>query len=644
MTGKHTKKERKERFRRLLVWLLILGMLLPTVISLVTLSMAVSEDDIANARAEVAALEAKIAETKAELEALRADQDSLIEQKGLLDEQINLYNEQIEILETAIGGLDTQIAACEDELELLGAEQAEKYEIFRQRVRVAYEDGDITYLGVLLDSDSLTDFFDRVEMTSAILEQDQKLRVELEALAEEIALKQAALEADRADQLALKQELELARTELMAQQSEAEVLLAGLEEGEHENLMLVEEYERLWQEAMAEQERLTQEYEEQKRREEEERKRREEEERKRLEEEARKKAEEEALKKAEEEAKKKAEEEAAKQAESSALNQESSSLEDSSAVIDGSAESSALINNSQVTGEGQESSNVSGEAGNMEESSTAAKPENSQTPEDSQSAENSQVTDDSQSTEDSQVPEDSPNTENSQVTEEDTKPQVTITKYDLQKAALAIQEAELAYGQLLDQYEQDMAQRQGELQSLLDKVGEDTIYASFDGRVVKIYNSVGDDVREYDTIMMLVNEEVMLLRGDKYSNTSLSRAENLDVVIDGVTYDVTYIPYDEDEYLKKSMNNEPLPSWFEVEESEDISFGESGTVRLYRDYSVNTLVIPSSCIYTDDLGVYVYKAENGQRLKTYVAIGIETSSFVEIVDGLDEGDEVYGAE
>lgn len=306
MTGKHTKKERKERWRRLLVWLLILGMLLPTVISLVTLSMAVSEDDIANARAEVAAIEAKIAETKAELDALRADQNSLIEQKGLLDEQINLYNEQIEILETAIGGLDAQIAACEEELGLLETEQAEKYEIFRQRVRVAYEDGDVSYLGVLLDSDSLTDFFDRVEMTSAILAQDQKLRVELEALAKEIGLKQAALESDRADQLALKQELELARTELMEQQREAEVLLAGLEEGEHENLALIETYEDLWQEAMAEQERLTQEYEEQKRREEEERKRREEEERKRLEAEARKKAEEEARRKAEEEAREKA--------------------------------------------------------------------------------------------------------------------------------------------------------------------------------------------------------------------------------------------------------------------------------------------------------------------------------------------------
>ena len=387
---------------------------------------------------------------------------------------------------------------------------------------------------------------------------------------------------------------------------------------------------------------------EQKKAEEEARKKAEEEARKKAEEEALKKAEEEALKKAEEEAQKKAEEEAQKREESAALNQESSVIEESSAVVDGSEESSVVIENSQLPEGGQESSNISGEAGGEEENSQAPEgtqqPENSQAPENSQQPEDSQTPEDSQQTENSQAPEGTQQPEDSQTPEENVKPQETVTKYDLQKAALAIQEAELAYSQLQDQYAQDMAQRQGELQSMLDKVGEDTIYASFDGRVVKINYSVGDYVQEYDTVMLLVNEEVTLLRGDKYSNTSLSRAENLDVVIDGVTYDVTYIPYDDEEYLKKSMNKEPLPSWFEVEESEDISFGESGTVRLYKDYSVDTLVIPSSCIYTDDLGSYVYKAENGQRIKTYVTIGIQTSSFTEIVDGLNEGEEVYGAE
>ena len=343
--------------------------------------------------------------------------------------------------------------------------------------------------------------------------------------------------------------------------------------------------------------------------------------------------------KAEEEAQKKAEEEAQKKEYDDILNQESSKIEESSIVI----------------GDEEESSNISGDESNTEESSVLLpedsepveepeQSEDSQPIEDSKQPEDSQPTEDSKQPEDSQPAEDSEKPEIPQTPEEGIQPQITITKYDLQRAVLAIQEAELAYTQLQEQYDHTTTQRQAELQALLDKVGEDTISASFDGRVVKIFNSVGDYVREYDVVMLLANEEVKLLRGDKYSNSSLSSALNLDVIIDGVTYEATYIPYSEEEYIKRSMNKESLPSWFEVEQSEDITFGESGTVRMYKDYSEDTLVIPVSCVYEDELGSYVYKSENGQRIKTYVTIGIETPSFAEILDGLNEGDEVYGAE
>ena len=343
--------------------------------------------------------------------------------------------------------------------------------------------------------------------------------------------------------------------------------------------------------------------------------------------------------KAEEEAQKKAEEEAQKKEYDDILNQESSKIEESSIVI----------------GDEEESSNISGDESNTEESSVLL-PEDSEPVEEPEQSEDSQPIEDSKQPEDSQPAEDSKQPEDSQPAEDSEKPeipqtpeagiqpQITITKYDLQRAVLAIQEAELAYTQLQEQYDHTTTQRQAELQALLDKVGEDTISASFDGRVVKIFNSVGDYVREYDVVMLLANEEVKLLRGDKYSNSSLSSALNLDVIIDGVAYEATYIPYSEEEYIKRSMNKESLPSWFEVEQSEDITFGESGTVRMYKDYSVNTLVLPISCVYEDELGSYVYKSENGQRIKTYVTIGIETPSFAEILDGLNEGDEVYGAE
>lgn len=389
-----------------------------------------------------------------------------------------------------------------------------------------------------------------------------------------------------------------------------------------------------------------------------------EQERLKAEEEARKKAEEEAKKKAEEEAKKKAEEEAAKKeqesvgstenssnTENSGNNENSSNTENSgnsenssnTENSDNNIEDSVIIENSDVTennGSIENSGNTEN-SGNIENSDNT---ENSGNIENSGSTENSGNTDNSGSTENSGTTEDSNNTQNSGGIGKPEPEKPEITQFDLQEAQLSVEAAELAYSQLYDQYVQEMAQMQNELQSLMDKVGEDTMLAPFDGRVVEINYSVGQYVQEYDVVVMIVNEDVKMLRGEKYYNDALQLTEHLDVILDGEIYDVTYVPYDEDEYLRGIMNGQSLPTWFTFECPEDITFGESGMIRVYNYFSTNALVVPTSCIMSDDLGEYVYKSEEGQRVKTYVTLGIETKSFTEILDGLEEGDEVYGIE
>ena len=253
--------------------------------------------------------------------------------------------------------------------------------------------------------------------------------------------------------------------------------------------------------------------------------------------------------------------------------------------------------------------------------------------------------------EESSEPEESSNPGESSVNSqpEESRPvevpvQSGITAYDLKQAQLSVQQAELEYGQLQDEYRQEIDQQEKELQSLMDKVGEDTILAPCDGRIVSIQASPGSSVRAYDTVMLIANEKVKMLQGDKFSNNALIAAKNMDVLIDGTAYAVTYIPYDEEEYLRANMNKESLPSRFTFDAPEDMEYGESGTIRIYKEYSPNALVVPAVCVQQDDMGTYVYKADDGQRIKTYVTVGIKTISYAEILEGLSEGDEVYGAE
>ncbi len=298
------KQNRRERRRRILIWILIAGMILPTIATVVSVSMrAVSQSDIDRARQQVQSLQQKITAAKSELKTLQSDQNSLIAQKKLIDDQINLYNEQIDLLEETLADLDTEIEACVSELTELQTSLDEKYDTFKERVRIMYEDGTTSYLSVLLSADSMEDFLNRAELVSAIFNRDQKLMTEMNDLIAAKEQKQTELAQNRTESLALQGELKAARQELLAEQAEAEVLLAGFEDGTVQNLALIEEYEALLQQAAEEEERLTKEYEEQKRKEAE----------------AKKKAEEAAKKKAEEEAKKKAEEEKKKQQQSTSV-------------------------------------------------------------------------------------------------------------------------------------------------------------------------------------------------------------------------------------------------------------------------------------------------------------------------------------
>lgn len=272
------KNTRRERRRRILIWILIAGMMLPTIVTLITVSMrAVSQSDIDRAKQQVKALQQKIAAAEADLKTLQSDQNSLIEQKKLIDDQINLYNEQIDLLEETLADLDKEMETCSSELTGLQTSLNEKYDTFKERVRILYEDGTTSYLSVLLSADSMEDFLNRAELVSAIFNQDQKLMTEMKNLIAAIEQKQTELQQSQTESLTLKGELEAARQQLLTEQAEAEVLLAGVEDGTVQNLALIEEYETLLQQAAAEEERLTKAYEEQKRKEEEARKKAEEE-------------------------------------------------------------------------------------------------------------------------------------------------------------------------------------------------------------------------------------------------------------------------------------------------------------------------------------------------------------------------------
>ena len=58
-------------------------------------------------------------------------------------------------------------------------------------------------------------------------------------------------------------------------------------------------------------------------------------------------------------------------------------------------------------------------------------------------------------------------------------------------------------------------------------------------------------------------------------------------------------------------------------------------------FQSNALVIPANALYKEGSLYYVYKKTGDTKAMTEVTVGTITPSFVQITDGLSEGDEVY---
>ena len=254
---------------------------------------------------------------KAELEKKKKEQEDLIAEFTEEKENIETYIQELDLklndITLKIFELQKEIEKTEGELDITKADleeakqrEANQYETMKKRIAYIYENGETSYVDLLLNSGSVADFLNQVEYAQDISRYDDSLLDRYKEAKEDVENREALLEASL-------EELELMRESEELEQSTVSELM-DLKAAEidklTEKLGVADEYLFNYMSEISDKnleiEQIIEA--EQKRIEEEERKRKEEEERLRREEEARKKAQEEARKKAEEEARKKAEE------------------------------------------------------------------------------------------------------------------------------------------------------------------------------------------------------------------------------------------------------------------------------------------------------------------------------------------------
>ena len=198
-------------------------------------------DASAASQKEINALKEKLKESAAEKKKLQQQLDGINKDKATIKTQIQALDakianteQQIDLQNQLIDQLDGMIQVKEVELAEAQQEEESQYEKFKTRVRVMYEQGDTSYLEVLLSSDSISDFLSRYEIVTQIAKYDKDLFEKLKAAKEAVAQKKLELEESRAEAEEAKLALEETKRELDSQLEERSAAMRDLENASEE--------------------------------------------------------------------------------------------------------------------------------------------------------------------------------------------------------------------------------------------------------------------------------------------------------------------------------------------------------------------------------------------------------------------------
>ena len=173
---------------------LVVAMLVSMFASGIVFAAAADDEDADSLQSKLDSLEEEKAAVQERIADLTAQANDVQATRDALQQEIDLTKEEIATVEAYIERLQEQIDVKTTELEAAEKALEEKEELFAQTVRTTYEQGEISYLEVLLNSSSFSDLLTRLEIVSAIMEDNQKVVDEYTAAKEDIEQKRDDLQ------------------------------------------------------------------------------------------------------------------------------------------------------------------------------------------------------------------------------------------------------------------------------------------------------------------------------------------------------------------------------------------------------------------------------------------------------------------
>lgn len=170
-----------------------------------------------------------IATLKQQLEENNNKKASIKSEIDKLDQSLNKATEEMMKMQEAYDAAKAEVESVKKELEQSEKKYNERNAKLNSRVEAMYKSGSTGYMEVILSSESIGDFFTRVDMVKSLVNHDQKVISELKSEKETIDKKKKELETKLSQSEQAKAASEAKKNELVEAAKAKEALVAEIE-------------------------------------------------------------------------------------------------------------------------------------------------------------------------------------------------------------------------------------------------------------------------------------------------------------------------------------------------------------------------------------------------------------------------------
>lgn len=190
---------------------------------------AYAADSVQSLRDKSASLKSEIAQREKEIEQLKNDKSKATAYKNSLDDLSTKAHEKIIVSEALAAELEQNIADTEKNIAEKETEIEVTMQKFLDRMCASYEEGEASYLSILLGSESMSDFLSRMDIVSSMLDYDKKLKEQYKKEKEALEAKREELAKSKAEQEQNLQELEAEKKRLDTLSANQDSVISALE-------------------------------------------------------------------------------------------------------------------------------------------------------------------------------------------------------------------------------------------------------------------------------------------------------------------------------------------------------------------------------------------------------------------------------